>query len=226
MSLENWLLARRTVKAMALVVEHSKMATSVVELLFRCIQSAIANRKEELQRNFHLLEEKEKEADSLRRRIIEELARGELATDDRVALMRLGRQMDWIADWSHEAGRTLVLFDLSRMPKQTQDLAAEMCTVVNECTVKVLDCVQKLMGGELDESLKAADQVERLEERVDELHQKARGTLSDIRTDGITVGSVILLAEFIDSVEETADKCEDTCDQARVMAVTLSKRKD
>ncbi len=225
MSLENWLTARRTVKAMGLVLEHSKMTTVTVEQLSRCIQNAIEGKKEELTRNFEILEEKEREADGLRRRIIEELARGELPADERVGLMRLGRQIDWITDWSHEASRILVLFELSQMPKQIQAVIVEMCSTVAECTVKVAGSVQKLMDGGLDESLKAADQVERLEEKVDGLHQKARSFLKDIKTDGIAVGSVILLDQFLEAIENTADRCEDTCDQVRVMAVTLSKKK-
>lgn len=75
MSLENWLLARRTVKAMSLVLEHSRMTTVTVELLGKCIQDAIKGGKEELGKTFHLLEQREHEADVLRRRIIEELAR-------------------------------------------------------------------------------------------------------------------------------------------------------
>jgi len=226
MSLESWLAARRTVKAMGLVLEHSKMTTLTVEQLSRCIQKAIEGKKQELQRNFELLEEKEREADGLRRRIIEELARGELPTDERAGLMRLGRQIDWITDWSHEASRVLVLFELSQMPKQIQAMIVEMCSTVTECTVKVAGCVQKLMDGDLDESLKAADQVERLEEKVDALHQKARSFLKDIKTDGIGVGSVILLDQFLEAIENTADRCEDTCDQVRVMAVTLSRKKE
>jgi len=160
------------------------------------------------------------------RRIIEELARGELPSDDRVNLMRLGRQLDWITDWAHEGSRILVMFDLSKMPKQIQDVLVEMCSTTTEATLHVTDTVEKLMDGNLDASLKAADQVERLEENVDGLHQKARGILKDIETDGIHVGSIILLSQFMEAIENTADRCEDACDQARVMAVTLSKRKE
>jgi len=226
MSLESWLLARRTVKAMSLVLEHSRMTTVTVELLGKCIQDAIKDGKEELGKNFHLLEQREHEADVLRRRIIEELARGELPSEDRVSLMRLGRQLDWITDWAHEGSRILVMFDLSKMPKQIQDVLLEMCSTTTEATLHVTDTVQKLMDGNLDASLKAADQVERLEEKVDGLHQKARGILKDIETDGIHVGSIVLLSQFLEAIENTADRCEDACDQARVMAVTLSKRKE
>jgi predicted phosphate transport protein (TIGR00153 family) len=226
MSLEGWLLARRTVKAIGLVLEHSEMTTVTVELLGKCIQDAINGRKEELQRDFELLEQKEHEADVMRRRIIEELARGELPSDDRAGLMRLGRQLDWITDWSHEASRILVMFDLSKMPKQIQDVSLEMCSTTTECTLHVADTVRKLMDGDLNASLKAADEVERLEEKVDGLYQKARGILKDIETDGVGVGSIILLSEFLEAIENTSDRCEDTCDQARVMAVTLSKRRE
>jgi predicted phosphate transport protein (TIGR00153 family) len=219
-------MARRTVKAISLVLEHSKMTTVTVELLGKCIQNAINDRKEDLQKNFELLEQKEHEADALRRRIIEELARGELPSDNRAGLMRLGRQLDWITDWSHEASRILVMFDLSKMPKQIQDISLEMCSTTTECTLHVADTVQKLMDGDLDASLKAADEVERLEEKVDILYQRARGILKDIETDGIRVGSIILLSEFLEAIENTSDRCEDTCDQARVMAVTFSKRKE
>ncbi|MGA2789612.1 MAG: DUF47 family protein [Candidatus Bathyarchaeia archaeon] len=226
MSLESWLLARRTVKAMGLVLEHSRMTTVTVEILGKCIQDAIKGGKDDLEKNFTLLEQREHEADVLRRRIIEELARGELPSDDRVNLMRLGRQLDWITDWAHEGSRILIMFDLSKMPKQIQDVLVEMCSTTTEATLHVTDTVQKLMDGSLDASLKAADQVERLEEKVDGLHQKARGILKDIETDGIHVGSIILLSQFLEAIENTADRCEDACDQARVMAVTLAKRKE
>ncbi len=226
MSLESWLLARRTVKAMSLVLEHSRMTTVTAELLEKCVQDAINGRREELGKDFHLLEQREHEADVLRSRIIEELARGELPSDDRVNLMRLGRQLDWITDWAHEGSCILVMFDLSKMPKQIQDVLVEMCSTTTEVTLHVTDTVEKLMDGDLDASLKAADQVERLEEKVDGLHQKARGILKDIETDGVHVGSIILLSQFLEAIENIADRYEDACDQARVMAVTLSKRKE
>jgi len=226
MSLESWLLARRTVRAMGLVLEQSKMATVTVELLGKCIQDAIDGKQQELQKSFELVEKKEHEADILRKRIIEELARGELPSDERVGLMRLGRQLDWIMDWSHEAGRILVMFDLSRARKEIQMVLLEMCSTAAQATLHVADTVQKLIDGNLEASLKAADEVERLEENVDSLHQNARGILRDIETDGVHVGSIILLSQFLEALENTADRCEDACDQARVMAVTLSKREE
>ena len=210
---------------MGLVLEHSKMTTLTVELLAKCVQNAKDGKKEDLKNNFELVQRKEQEADSIRRRIIEELARGELPPDERVGLMRLCRQIDWITDWAHEAGRLLVLFDLSTLPGKIQDVIVEMSETVVQCAAKVAESVANLIDGEIDQSLQAADGVERLEERVDDLHQKARGNLSDMKTERISVGSIILLSEFIEAIENTSDRCEDACDQVRVMAVMLAKRK-
>jgi predicted phosphate transport protein (TIGR00153 family) len=218
-------MARRTVKAMELVLDHTKMTTVAVELLGKCIQNAMSDKSEELQKHFHFLEQKEQEADVMRRRIIEELARGELPSDERAGLMRLSRQLDWITDWAHEGSRILIMLDLSKMPKQIQDVLLEMSSKNTQATLRVADTVQKLIDGNLDESLKAADEVERLEENVDSLHQEARGILKDIETGEVNVGAIILLNQFIEALENTADRCEDACDQARVMAVMLSKRK-
>ncbi len=225
MALEGWLMARRTVKAMGLVLEHSKMTTLSVELLAKCVQNAKDGRRDDLQKTFELLHEKEQEADSLRRRIIEELARGELPSDERVALMRLCRQIDWVADWAHEAARLLVLFDLSMVNREIQGVAGEMCEAVVECSAKVAESVANLLDGEIDQSLQAADGVERVEERVDDLYQKARGNLGGMKADRISVGSIVLLGEFLEAIENTSDRCEDSCDQVRVMAVMLGKRK-
>ena len=58
MSLESWLVARRSVKAMGLVLEHSKMTTLAVELLSKCIDEAVAGKRDDLMRTFNLLEQK------------------------------------------------------------------------------------------------------------------------------------------------------------------------
>ena len=48
MSLESWLVARLSVKAMGLVLEHSKMTTLAVELLSKCVDDAVAGKRDDL----------------------------------------------------------------------------------------------------------------------------------------------------------------------------------
>ena len=51
----------------------------------------------------------EKEADNIEERMSEELSKGDMDPKEREDLMRLVRRMDYIADWSKEAGMNLQL---------------------------------------------------------------------------------------------------------------------
>jgi len=49
-----------------------------------------------------------------------------------------------------------------------------------------------------------------------------RALVGEISGPQLTMGQMVLLAEFMDAIENIADKCEDVSDQARVIAVTVS----
>ena len=223
--LQTWFINRRTGRAIRLVLERSRITTLTVELLGNCVRCATESKAEALKRYVDLVEEKEREAEGLQRQLMEELARGVMPVNERGELMYLGREIDWVAHRAHEAGNILTLFELSQMPKEIQDVAIEMCSTVIQCTVKLADAVQKLGDSAPDESLKAADDVERTEEKAEKLHQEARGKLNDIETDVIRTGSILLLSEFLKSVENSAERCVDACDHVRIMTIALSKRR-
>lgn len=219
----SWFQSREKTKEIELMRKQSNMTTETVKEFVISVQLAIEGRLDEFQRSYKRIIEKEREADLLRRRIIEQLARGELPPIERAGLMRLARQIDWIADWALEASRILSEFKLSQIEVDIRDMALKMSTAARECTILSEQCIAQLTDKNIDEALDAADRVERMEEQVDELYQKARGLLTNIQADKVTIGTIILLSEFLDAIECLADRCEDTCDQARVIAVTTSK---
>jgi uncharacterized protein Yka (UPF0111/DUF47 family) len=59
--------------------------------------------------------------------------------------------------------------------------------------------------------------VERLEEKVDDLHENARRLLA--KEEKLSVGAAVLMNELYDAVEMVADWCEDACDQVRIIIV-------
>jgi uncharacterized protein Yka (UPF0111/DUF47 family) len=68
--------------------------------------------------------------------------------------------------------------------------------------------------------LDAADSVERLEEEMDSLYQKGRGILAKLTN--VDVGQAILLSQFFDAMETITDRCEDACDEIRVIIVSIA----
>jgi predicted phosphate transport protein (TIGR00153 family) len=218
--LESWLKTRRKVQAISMILDHSKATVMAIEQLERCVNYALAGKREDLMRSFEILQLKEKEADLLKRRIIGELAKGDLPVSEREDLMRLAREIDNVIDWINETGRILVEFNLKDMPDDIKKTTTEMIHVIKSCVIRLDDCIEKLTNREFQDALKAADEVERLEEQMDALYQRARGSLSTLTTRTVEIGQAILLSEFMDALETITDRCENSCDEVRVIAVT------
>jgi len=220
---ESWFLARRRIKAIEMIQAQSKIVLQCTVELTRCIEATSEGRHPEAEAAAKRLKDKEHEGDVLRKSIIQELARANLPTYERTSLMRLVRQLDWISDWALESTNILMQFQFDQMPETLRKLTVKMSKVVEDCAGNVVDCIEKLTAKQIKESLEAADLVERFEEEVDDLYRTARGEVNKINDPKIGVGSVVLLAQFLDAIENVSDRCEDACDQARVIAVLHSQ---
>ena len=219
-SIESWLKTRRKVQAIQLTAEHAKSAVDASEHLERCIQYALEGRKADVARTFSILQIKERDADTLKRRIIDELAKGDLPPSEREDLMRLAKSVDQVIDWMNETGRIIVEFELSQMSSEVKSIVPNMMSVVVRCVRNLNDCVYKLTERQFNEVLDAADSVERLEEEMDSLYQKGRGILAKLTN--VDVGQAILLSQFFDAMETITDRREDACDEIRVIIVSIA----
>jgi predicted phosphate transport protein (TIGR00153 family) len=220
---ESWFVARRRIKAIEMILRQSNIVVQCVDDLTRCVVAASEGKSAEAEEAFKRLQEREREGDVVRKSIIDELARSNLPTYERTSLMRLVRQIDWIADWALESTNILTQFRFDRMPEAIRELTIRMSTVSKNCMTSVQDCIEKLTAKQIRASLDAADSVERFEEEVDDLHRTARGELNKLNDPAIGMGGIVLLGFFLEALENVSDRCEDTCDQARVIAVLHSR---
>jgi len=211
-----WFKKRRETKAIEDIQRHLDLVTSVVEDLEKAVIAAIKNEEEEMQKCIERLANREEEADSLRRAIMGEISKGELLPAAREDLMDLVKRLDMVADWSRDSARVLAALPMEHIPKSIKDEFVEMIKSVKKCAVSLQVCMNKVMT-KPDEALKAADDVEREEEKVDEIHGKARKLLG--KTDLPKAGVAVLVNQLFETMEMISDSCEDACDQIRVILV-------
>ena len=195
---------------------HLATTMSAVEDLERAVKAAADNDEKEMKQSIARVTSAEKEADKLRRDVMRELARGELPPVDREDLMHLMKRIDMVADWSRESTRILSVIPTKDIPDNLKRVAVEMMRGTKECAIALRKCVSR-MTEEPEEALKAADKVERLEEEVDALYEKARIQLA--KETKMKVGAAIMLSQLLDALETVADWCENVCDQVRVIVV-------
>jgi len=211
-----WFEKRRETKALATIQRHLTLTTGIVEDLEKAIKAAINNDEKEMQTCIERVAGSEREADALRRKVMDELSKGELSATDREDLMHLIKRVDMIADWSRESTRVLGAIPMEHVPKIIKDEFIEMVKSAKECAISLQKCVNKIMT-EPEEALQAADAVERLEEKVDDTHEEARKLLG--KEELPKAGVAILASQLFEAIEMIADACEDACDQVRIIMI-------
>jgi len=211
-----WFEKRKETKALADVQRHLALTTGIVEDLENAIKAAVKGDLKEMQACIKRVTSGEKEADSLRRKVMDEISTGELSPTDREDLMDLVKRVDMVADWSRESTRILGAIPMEQVPETIKNALTEMVKSVKECTVSLRKCVNKMMT-KPEEALQAADMVEREEEKVDDMHEKARVLIG--RENLPKAGVAILASQLFEALEMVADSCEDACDQVRVIMV-------
>ncbi len=165
-----------------------------------------------------ILHAKERDADTQRRNILTMLAESTMESAAKVYLARVARQADLIADWCLEASRIIDIVSETTLPEEVSSVLLEMGRVIGEEVRKAREAV-KCMFECPHRALECCDEVERLEEKVDDLYHDLRKKYLSSGSD-LPAPVTTLLFEVFDAVENIADRCEDTCDAIREFMVS------
>lgn len=214
--LVKWFEKRRETKTLVTVQRHLALATEIVEDLEKATVAAVKHDNEEMRRSIERVTREEREADALRRKVMDEISKGELSPLDREGLMGLVKKVDVVADWSRESTRILGATPMQHVPKPIKTELLEMVRSVKECARSLQKCVNKMMT-KPEEALQAADIVEREEEKTDDVHERARILIGN--EDIPKAGVAVLISQLFEAIEMIADSCEDACDQVRIIMV-------
>lgn len=227
--LSRWYKKRREEKAKEMIREHMALVVTIAEEFLKAIKNAVKGDRREVRKSHRIISMTEKEADVMRKKIIDELARGELAPTDRADLMRLARRVDWTADGIHESSRILVVMlpkieEVWSLSTPLKELCIKMAALSLESAKHLLESVNKMMIGDVEKMLNLSDQVERIEEDVDSLYEEARKEFLKLNETKIAPGIMVIFSQFLDHLENTSDRQEHVCDQIRAIAVGMISR--
>ncbi len=215
-----WFAPKRSEKVLEMVEKHLELTQEAVNDLYRMVEASATSEEKSSKKFFESVSQLEMKADALRRDMVEELTKSEMFPEERGDLMELVRAIDWIADWSKEAGRILVIIPFGKAPEEMKEAAQNMCRANRDCVTVLAKCI-KTLPKDPKEAINLANEVEVLEEEIDELYSIARAHLASLEFPGFTTGALILLNMFLDAVETVADWCENTADIARAVAVRI-----
>jgi predicted phosphate transport protein (TIGR00153 family) len=205
-SISEWFGERREEKVLEMFKKEFELGRKSIDEL--------SNMLEKGGRKFDRIKMFEKEADEVRRGIMEHLAKGDLASQDKEDLMRLAKETDSINDWMYTASKNLAA--IGKLRSSEKKLLGEMCANCKDAIIKLDECMDSIISGDKEKAMELAHKVERVEEAVDDQYYNSKKVLLKENRPG---AEAILMYALFQSVENIADACENTSDQIRLILV-------
>jgi len=214
-ALISWFAKRRESNIVKRTKDHMMKVVDTTVELDNAIASIIEGRKDEVRDCLKRVTANEKAADNIEVMLFREITRGDLPPKDREDLMHLVRRMDYIADWIKVSGNNLkVLMDAKI------DVPLEIWGMYKKMSKKAVDCCRALKNGidnigkDDDEVLRYREVVERLEHEIDDLYF---ATKKGLITSFMDPRAMIVLADFLEGIEEAVDYCKAAADMLYIL---------
>ncbi|MEM3755019.1 MAG: DUF47 family protein [Candidatus Bathyarchaeia archaeon] len=220
-SLLSWIAKKRNEKIIEMMNKHLELTAKTLDKLIDAYMLKVKGIEEEAKKSVEEIGEIERKADEIRREIAIELTKSEIPPSERADLMHLNRRLDMITDWANGAARILAIIQLNNISNVLTNLGMEMIELARDCTYSVKKCLNKLLKNVKD-ALDSADEVERLEEKIDEKYLDVRKMYVSLEEPNVKASEAVLITQFFDAVEQVADSCENTIDLVRVIAIRLA----
>ena len=203
-------------KVLELLENHVALCISASNDLVTAMELKIKGDEKEAKNSLEMLFEAERKADELRRKMVDELAKGVLPPLSREDLMRVVRRIDLVTDSIKDGGRILAILPINEFPKKFEETLFEFVKKVREC-VHVLGNSIRTVYEDFRKAIDECYEVEKIERAVDHMYI---GVLEEMKHFEMKGQTSLLLMEFVKSLETATDECENTADFLRIMIVS------
>jgi len=215
--MERWFAERRRNKVLDLAYREMTLAIDTVTDLERSVKAISKGEKEEAKKCVDRLFLVEEEIDNLRRSVFEEATRGNLPPKDREDIMHLVKRLDVMADHVKDSARSITVLIKADVPQEVWSAYVDMAKDLVDCAATLRSSLEKL-GTEPMEARELSQKVDQIEGKVDEKYLKTKALLLK-HGRGVDPAALMILKDLLESMEHTADSCDDIADYIRALTV-------
>ncbi len=137
----------------------------------------------------------------------------------RERIARLVRRLDLVSEQTKEAARDLTLIPYLELPGELKEVINELTEEVYGSVRSLLEALTALMKGESDRAIEASRGVEELEEEADKTFLRGKKLLIKYGEKISNPAVVLMLFNFLQSLENVTDYAEDAGDYIRTLAI-------
>jgi predicted phosphate transport protein (TIGR00153 family) len=215
-----WLAKGAEKRIMELCEKHIEEIVETVKETERAYEAFLEKDTRGVEEAYKKVFAQEREADELKRQILEELSAGIFHPIDRDEIVRLVMVVDEIAANTKAAAGKLRYLPPRKVCRELREIMRSFASKDLEAVQKLKEAFGAVMKGS-PSALALSHQVEEKEEEVDEFRQtrlfpkllKWHRAIKD-------TGMSFILEKMLENLESVADLCEDASDILRCMAVS------
>jgi len=211
-----WFEKRRKTDALKLAQEQITKALDTATLLHKAVQNAAEGRKEEAKSCIDKLSTEEEEVDSLRQQAFKELTNVAVSTEFREDLMHLVKRLDVMADFVKDSARSVTVLLETNVPNEIWSLNVQVAEALVESTTTLRSSIEKL-GTDSAKAVELAKKVNEIEGRIDKDYLATK-KLFIKHGHQVDAGTLLILNNLIEFMEQAADVCADTADYINILA--------
>jgi len=211
-----WFEKRRKTDALNLAQEQITKALDTTTLLYKAVKSASEGKKEEARRFLEKLSKEEEEVDDLRRSVFKEMTNVAVSVEFREDLLHLVKGLDVMADHVKDAARSIMVLLETSLPSEIWQLNIRISEALVQSTTTLLNSIEKL-GTDPAGAKDLAEKVNEIEGRIDEAYLNSKKLFIKYSKE-IGSGTLIILNDLAEFMEQASDSCADTADYIAVLA--------
>lgn len=202
-------------EVLKMVLEHSDRCRAAAMHLREALELAVEGKP--LDEKIAEIEEAEREADRLRRAILDHLAEGALPPLSREDFVRLAERVDMVADWSREAARVLKALGCPPCLRDVSKALLKLGKHAEEAAEKLYEAIG-VLGRDLKKARELVAEVERIEDWGDWAYAECLAELSKHWSD-INNPLVMVLIQDVENVIDAAEDASDVLEEIIIRAL-------
>jgi len=158
-------------------------------------------------------------ADKLRRELLFKLEEIIRDSATREAIAHILRRLDLVSEMAKEASRYLSIIPYLEIPDDIKSRIELLSKLGLEACDILVSAVAAILEGEAKKAIVFSLKVEEVEENADNITLEARKVLVDVGEKISNPALVLMISNFIESLESVTDYAEDAADYIRAIAL-------
>ncbi len=206
--------SKREKEAIGIYEKHSTIALECMDLFIKQVDALLNANWEEIEKIEHIIYEKERDGDALRRKNEFLFSEGLLFPADRAIFINLSEEIDKVIDKIQQVSRIIAL----RKPSEDAIEFLKACKIMDylEVTKKSVETLNQaameLLKGDIHRAVEKAHEVEKYESEADDLKLEILRKLYTQEKKIDDILSILQIEKLVLWIDAISDKAEDASD--------------